>query len=97
MVDVLVPVNTHYGLDGQASAKFALTAAVFSSDIVCVANGRTVNDRDVMSLVSPRKQRRASVRVLATGPDELAAVRILSDVLCTSENGSAGCTLPCAR
>ncbi|MEM5371225.1 HPr family phosphocarrier protein [Paraburkholderia azotifigens] len=88
MVDVLTGVENHRGLDAQEAARFALAASAFSSDIVCVANGRTVNGKDVMSVMSLRARRDTPVRILATGPDECAAVRILSDVLRASANRS---------
>lgn len=88
MVDVVIRVKNRQGLDAQESARFALAASAFSSDIVCVANGRAINGKDVMSVMSLRARQGTPVRLLATGPDECAALRVLSDALCASESRS---------
>jgi phosphocarrier protein HPr len=52
-----------------------------------MANGRSVNAKDVMSVMSLRARPGTRVRILATGPDELAAVEALSAIL--NPKGSA--------
>ncbi|WP_313065347.1 HPr family phosphocarrier protein [Paraburkholderia sp. LEh10] len=88
MVDVVTRVKNRQGLDAQESARISHAASTFSSDIVCVANGRAVNGKDVMSVMALRARQDTPVRLLATGRDECVAVQVLSDVLCTSESGS---------
>jgi phosphotransferase system HPr (HPr) family protein len=46
-----------------------------------MANGRSVNAKDVMSVMSLRVRRGTLVRILITGPDESAAMDALSAVL----------------
>jgi phosphocarrier protein HPr len=50
-----------------------------------LANGRSVNAKDVMSVMSLRAKPGTQVRVLATGPDEIAALEALSAILRTQE------------
>jgi phosphotransferase system HPr (HPr) family protein len=51
-----------------------------------VANGRSVNAKDVMSVMSLRARPGTPVRILATGPDEVAALEALSAILHTQES-----------
>jgi phosphocarrier protein HPr len=78
LADPLIRVAGRWGLNGHESARLAATASRFSSDIVCVANGRSVNGKDVMSVMSLRARQGAQVRILAAGPDEIAALQALS-------------------
>ena len=72
-------------MNGHGSARFAVSAAHFASDIVCMANGRSVNAKDVMSVMSLRARAGTLVRVLAAGPDERMALEALSDILRTPD------------
>ncbi|CAN7751641.1 HPr family phosphocarrier protein [Caballeronia sp. LjRoot34] len=73
-------------MNGRGSARLATTAARFLSDIVCMANGRSVNAKDVMSVMSLRAKPGAHVRILATGPDEVEALEALSAILRAQES-----------
>ncbi len=81
LVEALIQINGRWGLNGHESARLAVSAARFGSDIVCMANGRSVNAKDVMSVMSLRVRRGTLVRILITGPDESAAMDALSAVL----------------
>lgn len=81
LVEALIQVDGRWGLNGHESARLAVNAARFASDIVCMANGRCVNAKDVMSIMSLRARPGAHVRILATGPDEIVAVEALSAIL----------------
>ena len=83
MVEVSVQVGGHWGLNVHGSARLAVSAARFTSDIVCMANGRSVNAKDVMSVISLRARPGTLVRILAAGPDESMALEALSDLLRT--------------
>lgn len=81
MVEASIQINGRWGLNGHESARLAVSAGCFGSDIVCMANGRSVNAKDVMSVMSLRVKRGTLVRILVTGPDEIAALDALSAVL----------------
>ncbi|RDK00289.1 HPr family phosphocarrier protein [Paraburkholderia lacunae] len=85
MVEASVQVGGQWGLNGHGSARLAVSAARFASDIVCMANGRSVNAKDVMSVISLRARAGTLVRILAAGPDELMALQALSDILRTQD------------
>jgi phosphotransferase system HPr (HPr) family protein len=48
-----------------------------------MANDRSVNAKDVMSVISLRARAGTRVRLLAAGPDESLALEALSDILRT--------------
>jgi phosphotransferase system HPr (HPr) family protein len=75
LVEALIEVGGRLGLNGHESARFSVSAARFASDIVCMANGRPVNAKDVMSVMSLRGRPGTHVRILATGPDEIVALK----------------------
>jgi phosphocarrier protein HPr len=84
-VEAFVEVHSRWGLNGRGSARLAFTASQFHSDIVVSANGRSVNGKDVMSVMSLRAKAGVTVRVLACGPDEHAATQALIAVIASSE------------
>jgi phosphocarrier protein HPr len=86
VTEKLIQVGGRWGLNGHGSAKLAVVAARFDSDIVCIANGRSVNAKDVMSVLSLRAKAGTRVRILATGPDEAEALEALAAVLIAPES-----------
>jgi phosphocarrier protein HPr len=92
VVDALIRVAARWGVDETVAAEFAATAATFASGVICQANGRHVNGKDAMSVMSLRARKGAPVHIVVAGPDEQDALRTLSAVLCTSKYGSSECT-----
>jgi phosphotransferase system HPr (HPr) family protein len=86
LVEALVQVGDPWGLNGHGSARLAVHASRFASDIICMANGRSVNAKDVMSVMSLRAKPGTQLHILATGPDETAALESLSAMLHTQES-----------
>jgi phosphocarrier protein HPr len=82
----LIQVGGRWGLNGHGSARVAVVAARFDSDIVCIANGCSVNGKDVMSVLSLRAKAGTRIRILATGPDEAEALEALAAVLIAPES-----------
>jgi hypothetical protein len=50
LVEASVQIGGRCSLNGHGSARLAVSASRFASDIVCMANGRSVNAKDVMSV-----------------------------------------------
>jgi phosphocarrier protein HPr len=86
VVEASIHVGARWGLNGEELARLAVCAARFASEIICMANGRSVNAKDVMSVMSLRARPGTRVRILATGPDERAAVEALSAILNPKES-----------
>jgi len=57
------------------------TARRFDSDILLIANGRRGNAKDGMAISSLQVRRGTSAQVLASGPDEEAALHALLPLL----------------
>ena len=53
----------------------------FASDIICMANGRDINAKDAMSVMSLRAKPGPQLHILAAGPDEIEALEALSAML----------------
>lgn len=85
MIEALVQVGGPWGLTGHGAARLAAQASRFASDIICIANGRSVNATDVMSVMSLRAKPDTQLHILATGPDETAAPEALPAMLRTQE------------
>ncbi|ALE58929.1 HPr family phosphocarrier protein [Paraburkholderia sp. RL17-368-BIF-A] len=86
MVEALVQVGDPSGLNGHGSARLAVHASRLAGDIICMANGRPVNAKDVMSVMSLRAKPATRLHILVTGPDETAALESLSAMLHTQES-----------
>ncbi|GAB6847867.1 HPr family phosphocarrier protein [Paraburkholderia sp. A1RI_3L] len=76
-----VEVDRRWGRPGYEPTTVACIASGFVSEIVCFANGRFVNGKDAMSVMSLRVRPGTEVRIVATGPDEAAAVQAVCEVL----------------
>ena len=85
MYEEQVCVGGRFGLNGYRSALVATTAARYASDIICSSQGRTVNAKDVMSVMTLRAQSGTVAHVMATGPDEKRAVQALVNVLSAAD------------
>jgi phosphocarrier protein HPr len=86
LVEAWVQVGGPSGLNGRGSARLAVHASRFASDIICKANGRSVNAKDVMSVMSLRAKPGTQLHILASGPDETAALGGLSAMLRAQES-----------
>jgi len=83
LVEALIQLGDRWDFNGHGSARLAVKAAQFQSDIICIANGRSVNAKDVMSVMSLRAKKGILVHILATGPDEMAALEAIVALLNT--------------
>nr|WP_244257721.1 HPr family phosphocarrier protein [Paraburkholderia phymatum] len=79
-------MTARWGVDQAVAAEFAATPATFASDVICAANGRRVNGKDAMSVMSLRARRDTPVHILVAGPDERDALENLSAILCASRH-----------
>ncbi|EEE07304.1 TPA: HPr family phosphocarrier protein [Burkholderia multivorans] len=80
---VYFEVGAVWSQSGAYAARDALveTARRFDSDILLIANGRRGNAKDGMAISSLQVRRGTSAQVLASGPDEEAALRALLPLL----------------
>ncbi|WP_081074623.1 HPr family phosphocarrier protein [Burkholderia cepacia] len=66
-----VYVGGRLGPNGYRSALVATTASRYASDIICSSQGRGVNAKDVMSVMTLSAQSGSIIHIRATGPDEI--------------------------
>ena len=81
MVEALVQVGDPWGLNGHGATRLAVHASRFASDIICVANGRSVNAKDVISAMSVRAKPGTLLYIPATGPDGTAPAMLRTLIL----------------
>lgn len=70
MVRKEATVRLHGGLFARAAAKFVQTATHFKSEIFIEKDGRSVNAKSIMGVMSLAIASGQSVTVQASGPDE---------------------------
>ncbi|WP_175717880.1 HPr family phosphocarrier protein [Burkholderia anthina] len=80
---VYFEIGSAWSRNGAASVRDELvdTARRFDSDILLIANGRHENAKDGMAISSLQVRRGTSAQVLASGPDEEAALHALLPLL----------------
>lgn len=80
---VYIEIGSAWSRRGANSVRGVLvdTARRFDSDILLIANGRRGNAKDGMAILSLQVRRGTSAQILASGPDEEAALRALLPLL----------------
>ncbi|KWH38248.1 HPr family phosphocarrier protein [Burkholderia stagnalis] len=80
---VHLQIGPGWNRHGAYAAQDALVgmARRFDSDILLIANGRHGNAKDGVAIASLRVRGGTSAQVMATGPDEDAALRALLPLL----------------
>ncbi|MCG6943439.1 MAG: HPr family phosphocarrier protein [Thiohalocapsa sp.] len=69
------------GLHARAAAKFVTTAGGFASDIAVERNGRRVNGKSIMGIMTLAAARGTSIRLEVQGADEEAAMAALAQLV----------------
>ncbi|RSD25114.1 HPr family phosphocarrier protein [Mesobacillus subterraneus] len=81
MVEKQVQVKLKTGLQARPAALFVQEANRFSSDIFLEKDGKKVNAKSIMGLMSLAVGAGASVNLIADGSDEVEALEKLSDYI----------------
>ncbi|GAB7541932.1 PTS phosphocarrier protein NPr [Cupriavidus sp. 8B] len=81
MVDATIEMTNRMGLQGRGSARLSFTAAQFESEILLVSNDCSANAKNVMDVMRLSARVGTQVRIQATGPDEVAAVKVIAALL----------------
>ncbi len=85
MAERTVTVNLRGGLQARAAALFVQEANKFGSDIQLQKDGKTVNAKSIMGLMSLVIPRGVDVTILATGTDGDQAVERLAGFVASEE------------
>lgn len=69
------------GMHARASAKLVSLASAFESTITVAREGRSVNGKSIMGIMMLAAGKGATVTICADGPDELDAVKSLTQLI----------------
>jgi phosphocarrier protein len=81
MVSKDLDIVNRLGLHARAAAKFVTCAGGFASDIVVERNGRRVNGKSIMGIMTLAAACGTSIRVEVSGADEADAVEALTQLV----------------
>lgn len=84
MAEKDVTVKLKSGLQARPAAQFVQEANRFSSDIFIEKDGKKVNAKSIMGLMSLAAGSGAAIKLIAEGPDEEDALKKLAEFV---ENG----------
>ncbi|GIN89144.1 HPr-like protein Crh [Siminovitchia terrae] len=79
MAEKEVTVGLKSGLQARPAAQFVQEANRFSSDVFIEKDGKKVNAKSIMGLMSLAAGTGASIKLIAEGPDEEEAINTLAD------------------
>ena len=74
MIKTPVVVRHNKGLDGRPIALLVQEASQYASQIHIMVNGKKINAKSIMGMMSLKLQRGEDVTIVAEGQDEDAAV-----------------------
>lgn len=77
----MVHVTGRGGLQGSSSARLALAASRFESDILLISDACSANAKSVMEVMRFPTRAGTKVRIQAVGPDAAAAAEMLAALL----------------
>jgi catabolite repression HPr-like protein len=81
MVEKLVEVKLKTGLQARPAALFVQEANRFSSDIFLEKDGKKVNAKSIMGLMSLAVGSGVEINIIADGDDEERAIDALADFI----------------
>ena len=81
VVEATIEITSRVGLQGSGSARLALAASQFESDILLVCNARQANAKNVMVVMALPIRAGTEIKIKAVGPDEAAAAKTLAALL----------------
>jgi catabolite repression HPr-like protein len=79
MVEKQIEVRLKTGLQARPAALFVQEANRFSSDIYLEKDGKKVNAKSIMGLMSLAISAGSVIKLIADGPDENEAIEKLAD------------------
>jgi phosphocarrier protein len=76
-----VDIVNRLGLHARAAAKFVSCAGAFASDVVVERNGRRVNGKSIMGIMTLAAACGTSIRLQVQGDDEEQAMAALTQLV----------------
>lgn len=81
MTETQITIINRLGLHARAAAKFVTEASHFDADVTLTKDGRTVNGKSIMGVMMLAASQGSQLTIMATGADEIAAVRHLTKLV----------------
>ena len=80
LIEREVLIINRAGIHARPAAKLVRTASSFSSDIFLESGGERVNGKSIMGIITLGATYHTTVKIIADGDDEEAAVAALQDL-----------------
>jgi len=84
MIEKDVEVMLDDGLQARAAAQFVQEANRFTADLFLEKDGKRINAKSIMGLMSLAIAKNEHVTLIADGPDEAIAFRVLTSLISKS-------------
>jgi len=81
VIEEKIVVRLQNGLQARLATEFVHKAAAFSSEINVVKNGRSLDCKSIMGVMSLAIREGEAITIIANGRDEQAAIVALGDFL----------------
>lgn len=85
MIEKKVMVQFQKGLQARLTAKFVQKASSFYSEIQVIKDGRSVDGKSIIGVMSMAARKGSELTLLVTGRDEQEAVLVLEEFLLSQE------------
>ncbi|QEK11500.1 HPr family phosphocarrier protein [Crassaminicella thermophila] len=80
-MEKVVTILNEAGLHARPAGAFVKMASQFSSDINIEVNGKSLNAKSIMNLLSLGLKKGDEIKIVANGADEKEAVEALADLV----------------
>ena len=87
MAEQTFKITDQAGIHARPATLLVQTASKFNSDVTLEANGKTVNLKSIMGVMSLAIQQNATIKVVAAGDDADQAVAAIGETLRTQGLG----------
>ncbi len=81
MQEVTLTIRNKVGLHARPAALFVQTASKYKSNVLAIKDGREVNAKSILSVLTLGAEQGAVVTVRAEGEDEVEAVEALKELV----------------
>ena len=81
MLSKTMIISNRLGIHARAAATFVKVASNFKSDVYVEKNGRKVDGKSIMDLLTLAAVQGATINVMAHGEDEVEALRVVEELV----------------
>ena len=85
MIEQSVEINLESGLQARPAAQFVQEANKFTADLFLEKEGKRINAKSIMGLMTLAIAKGETVTIIADGPDEQVALNELSNLIASQD------------